>query len=45
VWDTIDKCGGTVTSVHRGVVAVVNLRTHRLFVVRAGHSYYAKLRP
>jgi hypothetical protein len=24
---------------------VVNLRTHRLFVVHAGHSYYAKLRP
>ncbi len=45
VWDTIDKCGGTVTRVRRGTVAVVNLRTRRTFVVHAGHSYYAKLRP
>jgi hypothetical protein len=43
VWDTIDKCGGTITHVHRGTVDVFNLHTRKTFVVHAGHSYYARL--
>ena len=43
VWDTIDRCGGTITRVRRGTVDVFNLHTRKTFVVHAGHSYYARL--
>jgi hypothetical protein len=42
VWDTVDRCDGTLVSVHRGVVVVTDLRHHRNVSVRAGHSYLAK---
>jgi alpha-tubulin suppressor-like RCC1 family protein len=41
-WDTTDRCDGTLTVVHRGVVAVFDKRRHRTVVVRAGHRYLAK---
>jgi alpha-tubulin suppressor-like RCC1 family protein len=43
VWDTADRCDGTLTTVHRGVVSVRDLRRHRTISVRAGHSYLAKV--
>jgi hypothetical protein len=42
-WTTIDRCGGTITSVRRGVVSVFAFRTRKTVRVTAGHSYYAKL--
>lgn len=45
VWTTVDKCGGTITKVSRGIVSVLNLHTRKVFNVHAGHSYYAKLYP
>jgi hypothetical protein len=42
-WTTIDKCGGTVTSVQHGVVDVFAFRIRKTVRVTAGHSYYAKL--
>ncbi len=40
-WDTIDRCDGTLTRVHRGVVVVTDFRRARSIVVRAGRSYLA----
>ena len=40
-WDTIDRCDGTLTRVHRGVVVVTDFRRVRNIVVPAGHSYLA----
>ena len=42
VWDTIDKCSGTLTVVHRGKVSVRDFHRHKTILVRAGHSYLAK---
>jgi hypothetical protein len=42
VWDTIDRCDGTLTIVHRGVVQVTDLVRHVTVTVTAGHSYLAK---
>jgi hypothetical protein len=41
-WDTIDRCDGTLTVVHRGVVSVFDFRRRRTVLVRAGHRYLAK---
>jgi hypothetical protein len=41
-WDTAERCDGTFTRVHRGVVAVQDLSRHKRVIVRAGHSYLAK---
>ncbi|MEA2170980.1 MAG: hypothetical protein QOF76_4280 [Solirubrobacteraceae bacterium] len=41
-WDTIDRCDGTLTKVHRGAVTVMDLHRHKRVIVRAGHSYLAK---
>ncbi len=41
-WGTIERCGGTLTVVRRGVVSVRALHTHRTVLVRAGHSYLAE---
>jgi hypothetical protein len=41
-WDMIDRCNGTLTVVHRGVVSVHDLRLRKTVTVRAGHSYLAK---
>ena len=43
-WDTIDRCDGTLTVVHRGTVAVTDFRLHKTVLVRAGHRYLAKAR-
>ena len=42
VWDTIDRCDGTLTRVTRGVVVVRDFRRRRNITVRAGHSYLAR---
>jgi hypothetical protein len=43
-WLTQDRCDGTLTRVREGVVAVRDLRRHRTTLVRAGHSYLARVR-
>jgi hypothetical protein len=42
IWDTSDRCDGTLTTVHRGTVDVFNLTTRKTITVHAGHSYLAK---
>lgn len=42
VWDTIDRCDGTLTIVHRGTVDVYDFKRRKTIAVRAGHSYLAK---
>jgi len=44
IWDTADRCDGTLVHVRRGVVAVTDLVRHKNVNVRAGHSYLAKPR-
>ena len=43
VWDTIDRCDGTLTIVHRGTVLVHDFGLGKTVTVRAGHTYLAKL--
>ncbi len=40
-WDVEDRCDGTLTVVHRGLVAVQDFRTHKTVLVRAGHRFLA----
>jgi hypothetical protein len=42
IWDTVDRCDGTLTVVRRGVVVVRDLRKRRNITVRAGKSYLAR---
>jgi hypothetical protein len=42
IWDTIDRCDGTLTKVKRGVVVVRDFRKRRNITVRAGKSYLAR---
>jgi hypothetical protein len=44
IWDTADRCDGTLVRVRRGVVSVTDLVRHTTVTVRAGHSYLAKPR-
>lgn len=44
VWDTIDRCDGTLTEVYRGTVIVDDFRLHKTIAVHAGHSYLARAR-
>jgi Ca2+-binding RTX toxin-like protein len=44
VWEVVDRCDGTLTRVHEGVVVVENLRTGRTKVVRAGESHLVRRR-
>ena len=44
IWDTADRCDGTLVRVRRGVVGVTDLVRHKTVTVRAGHSYLAKPR-
>ena len=44
VWDTTDRCDGTLTVVHRGTVVVTDFRLRKTIPVRAGHRYLAKFR-
>jgi hypothetical protein len=41
-WDTTDQCDGTLTTVHRGTVDVVDFARRKTITVHAGHSYLAK---
>jgi hypothetical protein len=43
-WYTEDRCGGTLTRVAQGAVAVRDLRRKRTVLVRAGHSYLARVK-
>jgi Tol biopolymer transport system component len=42
IWETIDRCDGTLTKVRRGVVVVRDFRKRRNITVRAGKSYLAR---
>jgi alpha-tubulin suppressor-like RCC1 family protein len=42
VWDTIDRCDGTLTIVYSGMVLVTDFAAHKTIAVHAGHSYLAK---
>jgi hypothetical protein len=42
IWDTVDRCDGTLTKVTRGTVVVRDFRKRRNIVVRAGKSYLAR---
>jgi hypothetical protein len=41
-WTIQDRCDGTLVKVTKGVVAVTNLKTHKVVLVKAGKSYLAK---
>ena len=43
-WDTIDRCDGTLTIVHRGTVQVTDFVHHIIVVVHAGRRYLARAR-
>jgi alpha-tubulin suppressor-like RCC1 family protein len=42
VWDTVERCDGTLTFVHSGTVLVTNLVTHKSIAVHAGQRYLAR---
>jgi hypothetical protein len=42
IWDTVDRCDGTLTVVKRGSVGVLDFARRKTITVRAGHSYLAK---
>jgi hypothetical protein len=42
VWDTTDRCDGTLTVVHRGTVDVYDFVLGKTITVHAGHTYLAK---
>jgi hypothetical protein len=42
VWDTVDRCDGTLTVVHHGTVLVDDFRLHKTVAVHAGHRYLAR---
>ncbi len=42
IWDTVDRCDGTLTIVRRGTVDVLDNRLHKTFHIHAHHSYLAR---
>jgi hypothetical protein len=42
VWDTVDRCDGTLTVVYRGTVEVTDFHLRKMIAVHAGRSYLAK---
>jgi len=40
-WTVQDRCDGTLTTVHRGTVNVLDFTTRKTVVVHAGHSFLA----
>jgi hypothetical protein len=40
-WEVADYCNGTLVRVREGTVIVRDLVTHKLIVVKGGHSYFA----
>jgi hypothetical protein len=45
VWDTIERCDGTLTIVHRGTVQVFDYGKRKTITLHAGQRYLAKIRP
>jgi hypothetical protein len=43
-WSVEDRCDGTLTSVGRGRVRVLDARTHRTRTVRAGQAFLVRAR-
>jgi hypothetical protein len=43
-WYVEDRCDGTLTRVSKGSVSVYDFRRHRSVIVRAGHSYLARVK-
>jgi hypothetical protein len=43
-WYVEDRCDGTLTRVSKGSVSVYDVRLHRSVIVRAGHSYLARVK-
>ena len=44
-WYVEDRCDGTLTRVSKGSVSVYDSGRHRSVIVRAGHSYLARVKP
>jgi hypothetical protein len=44
VWDTVDRCDGTLTIVRRGTVSVLDFARRKTITVHAGHRYLARAR-
>jgi hypothetical protein len=42
VWDTSERCDGTLTTVRKGIVTVTDFLRHKLHTLHAGQSYLAK---
>ena len=42
IWETSDRCDGTLVKVKRGRVAVKDFGRHKTVVVKKGHSYLAR---
>jgi hypothetical protein len=42
IWDTTDRCDGTLTVVHRGTVDVTDFQRRKTIAIHAGHSYLAR---
>ncbi len=42
VWDTVDRCDGTLTIVRRGTVRVDDFARRKTIAVHAGHRYLAR---
>ena len=42
IWDTTDRCDGTLTAVRHGTVYVTDFGRRKTIAVHAGHSYLAK---
>ena len=44
IWQTVDRCDGTLTIVKRGTVSVRDIKRRKTITVKAGHSYLARAR-
>jgi hypothetical protein len=44
IWQTVDRCDGTLTVVKRGTVSVRDTKRRKTITVKAGHSYLARAR-
>jgi hypothetical protein len=42
IWETVDRCDGTLVKVKRGRVAVKDFRRHKTVIVKKGRSYLAR---
>jgi hypothetical protein len=44
VWDTVDRCDGTLTIVRRGTVSLLDFGRRKTITVHGGHRYLAQAR-